>query len=310
MIMKKQMSILKLLSIAVLLFGFTACDMMQDEVAPRDQKSGFQYKVVMNPEDEATGNSTARVQSNHLDFTAGTLMVKEVEFEAKSDYEKIEFKRNHETTIDLITGEADPPFPLIELQAGTYNKIEFGVKTDEDTDGPALLIEGTFTNSDGEEIPFKFEFDKEVEFEVELKDSVKIDSAQTTLALIELIPSRWFENVSQEALDSAELDSAGTLVINDTTNTEIYTDLFKGVVSQKNVDCHIWPDFDDDDWKEDRKGWGMPPWVRDMVEEKRNGGKGHGKGGWDDDDDNEEDEKEDDDDDDEEDDDDEDEKTS
>ena len=85
-------------------------------------------------------------------------------------------------------------------------------------------MEGTYTRLDSSTDPIRFEFNSGEVFEAESAGaSVQID--KIAIAKITFDPSIWFSVISSERLDNANLDGSGVIVISETQNAAIFSDV-------------------------------------------------------------------------------------
>lgn len=156
-----------------------------------------------------------------LQFTQGSVTVSEVRFEGEfTNGEELEFSSEQITRIDLATGVASPAFSA-EIPAGNYEELELEVEIYDESDVPSVIAEGTYTNSAGDQIPIRFEFNSGETFEVEGEAVTITEDAQFT-AKINFDPLEWFGTVTTAMLDNAERVN-GVILINEETNESIFS---------------------------------------------------------------------------------------
>ncbi len=83
-----------------------------------------------------------------------------------------------------------------------------------------INIEGTYTNSDDEIIPIRFEFNSGEVFEADAA-SVVLEEGTDVVAKITFDALSWFSTISAAQLDNAIL-TEGTIIISETKNANIF----------------------------------------------------------------------------------------
>ncbi len=200
------------LALALMMFG---CDNSDEANDPK-------LEVVFS----TTGGSNANQRTsnaNGLDFTEGTIRLKEVKFEYESDNDSVEFEYDLDQTvlIDYATGATTPDISAITIPAGTYNEVEFEFELEPLDSEPAIVVNGTFTYS-GETTPVRFEFNYEDTFELSYEGNFTLGTDVTAVAEIVLDANAWFVTVTAEELAAADINDNGVIVISKDVNRDIF----------------------------------------------------------------------------------------
>ncbi|MFO8087349.1 MAG: hypothetical protein R6T91_06005 [Bacteroidales bacterium] len=240
------MKIQKLLIItsAVALIGFTACE--KDTI---DNDSSEQATVELKFETVNSGFPLKNTNENQLEFASGHIILESAEFEISSDNDstEMEFEIESYITIDFATGNTDPDITAIELTPGTYSEIEVELELWDETDEPAILLEGSWTDSSGFAKDIRLEYYSGQDFEYEREGNIIIDENTSLIAYITFDPNIWFSTVTYEELNSATTDENGVLVISPDQNSGIYEKVEEAMDEVSEVEIDDDDDDDDDD---------------------------------------------------------------
>lgn len=175
-------------------------------------------------DDENTqGGYTIRIgdglnkKANSLQVTKALAYLEEVELEREvgdDDEEEIDIEGRF--TVDLLTGNSNPPIPTVEITPGNYHELEleFG-----DEDRMALDIAGTYTDTSGTSFGFTLSLISELEFEIEAEGNglVITEDDFTTLNV------RFPVTQALQSLNwaSASVDANNNITINQQTNASL-----------------------------------------------------------------------------------------
>ncbi len=117
-----------------------------------------------------------------------------------------------------------------DIPQGTYTKIKISFSTFGSDDDNHIMVEGIYNAGHENVFPVRFEYKAKESFTVFPKNSedvdeitLKKDNPVTPKIIID--PVYWFQPVSQNLLSDADLvdvDGTQTILINSTTNTDIY----------------------------------------------------------------------------------------
>jgi len=168
-------------------------------------------------------SSTALMQTGApmLVFNSGYVVVREVVFDGNmADGRTISITEEKITTIDMVTGVANPPF-LMDIPAGTYNSVNLGIEIQDETDRPSVVAEGVFTNAAGVATPVRFEFNSGEVFEASSDEPVTLAAATPATAKITFDPHVWFSTITAVQLNNA-VRTNGVIIVSETRNTAIF----------------------------------------------------------------------------------------
>ena len=157
-----------------------------------------------------------------LVFNTGYVVVREVVFDGEmTNGSSISITEEKITTIDLVTGVANPPF-LMDIPAGTYTDINLGIEIQDETSRPSVIAEGVYTNASGVATPKRFEFNSGEVFEANSVGTVTLSAATPATAKITFDPHEWFSVLTRAQLDNATRTN-GVIIISETRNSALFT---------------------------------------------------------------------------------------
>jgi uncharacterized lipoprotein YbaY len=170
-----------------------------------------------------TSSSTAtqsRLAANDLVFTSGTITIREVVFDG--DNGSVSVSRTHEqiADIDYATGTITPAV-VVSVPAGDYTSVNLGIELQDENSTPSVVIEGTYTHTNGDVIPIRFEFNSGEVFEANAT-SVVLEEGTDVVGKITFDAISWFSTVTAAQLDNAVLTN-GTIIVSSTSNANIFT---------------------------------------------------------------------------------------
>jgi len=119
-----------------------------------------------------------------------------------------------------------------QIQSGVYDKVKIRIQSDKRDSGnsPVFYISGKYTNTAGTVTPIAIAVNEPIDLSITAKDSVVINSADDYIALFQLDLSNYINN---SKITTADLDKAkttnGTIIISETSNSELYSKFFKRV---------------------------------------------------------------------------------
>ena len=176
-----------------------------------------------------TGNSSAinvpggRIAANTLQFTSGTIRLRQIQFQAETDEgDSIEVDLEQIVDIDFATGATTPDLSDLVFPIGTYAEVEVELELQDENNNPSVVIVGTFTDADDQTHPIRFEFNSGETFEVEKEGRIVIGEGASVLAEVTFDPGVWFAGVTREELSAATKNNDGVIVISETSNAEIF----------------------------------------------------------------------------------------
>ncbi|WP_241685014.1 hypothetical protein [Cyclobacterium xiamenense] len=246
--------------VLMLFFASIGCTPEEDIVpGTGDGTMGLLFKLQGN----STTAANARTNATGLHFTDGFIQIQELELELEGDFDteglpaagsfdddddedgdeweyEIEFDEIKKVTFDQFDSDADF---FIQIPEGIYEEIEMEIDLIDYQNEPSIQLNGTYTNGDNEEVPFRYEyFGDEIDFEVEIEaenGGFRVDRVNNPLILFELIPSRWFSTISGAELDDADLDETGVMVISRTSNVSIYRKISDKIAVDAEIEIEI-----------------------------------------------------------------------
>ncbi len=178
------------------------------------------FKTVNTSSGIATGG---RVKANSLEFTSGSITLTEIEFEAETDAgDSVEVNIEQNVVIDFATGETTPSLPNLVFPAGTYTEVSVELELLDENNVPAVIIEGTFVDSNDTSHPIRFEFNSGETFEVEKEGTITFATGVNAIAEVTFDPTAWFAEVTSSMLENAEKNGEGVIVISETSNKDIF----------------------------------------------------------------------------------------
>lgn len=167
-----------------------------------------------------------------LVFTKGTIILASFSFEGDREQgDDVSFSKSFTAGLSI---PFDPNNPITELDfdipQGTYSKISIAFETFDDYGDICILVEGTYTNSDGTNYQIRFEFLDSEYFSIVAEDDtgnreIVLNKDIAASARIKLDPVYWFQVVSASLLDNADLvnvNGTPTIVISENENDNIY----------------------------------------------------------------------------------------
>ena len=213
--MKKQSFILTIFSFFIIGIGLVACDKEEERGNPTLQ---LEFNTVTSEANLKTA------LANNLQFSSGHIILESIEFEAESDVDSLEMEFEIESyiTIDFATGDSNPDISPIEIKPGTYTEIEIEVELWDQNHEPAIALDGTWTDSGGNDHPIRFLFDSGQDFSLEKEGEFTLTEGTTMIAEITFDPNIWFSGVSSDMLSNADIDEDGVIIISSDINTDIY----------------------------------------------------------------------------------------
>ena len=162
-----------------------------------------------------------RTMSASVVFNSGYVVVREVVFDAnKNNGSNISITEEKVTTIDLITGTANPAFKM-DIPAGTYTSVNLGIEIQDETSRPSVVAEGLYTNASGVTTPIRFEFNSGEVFEANSVAPVTLTENTAATAKITFDPHVWFSTVTRAQMDNA-IRTNGVIIVSETRNTGIF----------------------------------------------------------------------------------------
>ena len=188
-------------------------------------KTGNQTKA------KTSASSPAVMAAADVQFSSGYITIREIVFDGDlGDGSSVSITHEQVARIDVATGNTTPSLETVQIPAGTYSSVYLGIELQDVNDEPQMVIEGTFTDSTGTDVPLRFEFNSGEVFEAEAAQA-EVTEARVATAQITFDPVFWFSDVTSQQLHDAGRSSDGTIVISETSNA----DIFDGVADKLDV---------------------------------------------------------------------------
>jgi len=183
-----------------------------------NDNSDVNIRLAVNTTSSST-STQSRFAPNDLEFTSGSITIREVVFDGDNGTVSISRTREQIAVIDYATGTITPEV-IVTVPAGTYTSVNLGIELQDENSTPSVVIEGTYTNSNDEIIPIRFEFNSGEVFEADAASVVLVEGTDV-VGKITFDALSWFSPVSAAQLDNATL-TAGTIIISETSNSNIF----------------------------------------------------------------------------------------
>ncbi|MEE4214700.1 MAG: hypothetical protein V2I34_06510 [Bacteroidales bacterium] len=183
----------------------------------------------------------SKALNGELVINSGTILFESVEFEAESENElvEIEFELEGDVLFDFETVETTPDISSIAVPAGTYEEIEIELEIKDGGDTPSIVMEGVYTDQESTEHPFRFEYNADQTFEVEMEGSIVFEADVSFIALVTIDPASWFSEVTDNDMTSATKNEDNLIVISSTSNVSIYNTVSAGLELASEVEFEI-----------------------------------------------------------------------
>lgn len=223
---KEDMKTRSTLIAGILALGMFACD--KDEVSMPNAHVNMSFNTITTTHSSSLTNGRT-LAGNTLAFTSGFITIREVQFEAETATDSVEVNLEQITKIDFATGVSTPDISGLLIPAGTYNEVEVEIELQDDSDQPAMVLNGSYSDAEGVKHPVRFEFNSGETFEVAREGAITFGGGESILAQVTFDPHIWFAAVSSEQLVSALKDAQGVIVISSTQNTNIFNVVADGL---------------------------------------------------------------------------------
>lgn len=169
--------------------------------------------------------SSTIMSAADVQFSSGFITIREIVFDGDMvEGGSVSITHEQVAEIDLATGNTTPSLDAVEIPAGNYLSPYLGIELQDINDQPQMVIEGTFIDSTGAEIPLRFEFNSGEVFEAEA-GQVELLEGRVATAQITFDPVFWFSGVTSEMLGNANRDTNGVIVVSETSNAEIFSNV-------------------------------------------------------------------------------------
>lgn len=215
----KQLSNYKLLTLSIFvltLISMVSCS--SDDDSPATETNGVEVKLAVNTTSSSVANK-ATLAANDLTFNAGFITIREVVFDGENGNSSVSRTEEQIAVINYATGEITPEVSVV-VPAGSYTSVNLGIELQDVGDDPSVVIEGTYTNTDEDIIPIRFEFNSGEVFEADAAQVV-LEEGTDVVGKITFDALSWFSTVSAEMLDDATITN-GTIIVSETNNADIF----------------------------------------------------------------------------------------
>lgn len=236
---RKQILYVATIALAV---GLFACQKQNTTTAPTSSgPSSLDLKLqAVNPsytlKSADAGTKSGMVSGSAITWDSASMVVSSVKFEASlkssvsdKDSIEIEYKWRGPQTVNLLDTTAS--FGNFSLQPGYYDQVELKVSglSDDAAGAPVFYLHGIYAENSTTSLPIILKSYKDVLFKTE-SDSVHVDSANASAitSYIQIYLDQLMTNVQALDLNNADLTN-GTLVISDSTNTDIYNTIMRNL---------------------------------------------------------------------------------
>lgn len=188
-------------------------------------------KTASQAKAKTSESSSTTIAAADVQFSSGYITIREIVFDGDmAEGGSVSITHEQIAEIDVATGNTTPSLDAVEIPAGTYLSPNLGIELQDESDQPGMVIEGTYTDTEGNEVPLRFEFNSGEVFEAE-SDQVELLEGSVATAQITFDPIFWFSDVTSEMLDGASRDANGVIVISEISNAGI----FDGVADKLDV---------------------------------------------------------------------------
>lgn len=166
--------------------------------------------------------------AQNITFTKGHMLIEELEFEAEDirDRDSLDIEFEIEGVLRVDLSDLQNPDTIVQIPAGEYEEIEIEMELLESDSRSSIYLEGTFSNSQDEDIPLVFDYRDELEFSIEGEadddDPIVISDQTNPLGRITLSLETLFTNVSTDELENARTNQDGIIWISEDYNSDIY----------------------------------------------------------------------------------------
>ncbi|MFD2033712.1 hypothetical protein ACFSKL_02865 [Belliella marina] len=132
----------------------------------------------------------------------------------------------------------------IRMPRASYRQLMFDLDIVEATDDVAASLTGEFETSLGEVVPIKYElygelFNFDGKFEAKDKnEALEFDQLEKATILVELYAMKWFNDITAEEFENAEITD-GIMLINPDSNATIYEKIKARIVELTDIKIKV-----------------------------------------------------------------------
>jgi len=168
--------------------------------------------------------------SGHLVFNNGFIVLSEFEIEGtRQEGDPFLFNKSFPEGLIINFNPTNSISDLeLKIPQGIYTDIDISFETFDDNDDITILVEGIYTNQSNISFPIRFEFLSSEYFSINGESesgTIVLNKNKPITAFVKFDPIYWFDSISSNMLNNAELfDVGGELIIliNENENTDIY----------------------------------------------------------------------------------------
>lgn len=201
-----------------MLIAVTACKKQQLK-----QPTDVSFSVDINRNASNNGN---------LIFESGYILLSSFDVEGeRQEGDPIAFSRSFSNGL-LVNFDATGVIGDLnfDIPQGVYTELRVRFATFDDNGDATITVNGSFTNSQGTDVPIRFEFMSSETFEISGEDDVNsgvvvLDADMPSSAIIRLDPIYWFDILTTNQLENANLvdvNGVQTILINESNNDNLY----------------------------------------------------------------------------------------
>ncbi len=181
----------------------------------------------------ASGLPVITNSNSSITWTSAGLNITEIDFEAESNNNPIEYELKQAIRVDLLN--LSPVLGNITLPVGSYDEVELKILLRKSaTKEIPLTLKGTYTDSNGVKRPFEFYLNEDIDIEVEAEDIV-IDGKSDYTGMINVQLNKFLTNITRTDLSTAT-KTEGVIVISSTSNADIYSKLKTNILAFADCD--------------------------------------------------------------------------
>lgn len=168
----------------------------------------------------------------YLVFNSGSVLLADFIIEGERlEGEDVDFSKSFPQGLSIEMNENIAiPELIFDIPQGNYTSLVVAFNTFDDNGDVTILIDGTYTNQSGVNIPVRFEFMSSEYFSVVGEDddgfsTIILEKDISAISLIKFDPIYWFSIVSSNMFDNATLADVNgqqTILINENVNSDIY----------------------------------------------------------------------------------------
>ena len=224
--MNKLFSLLVIASICVFT---TSCS--KDDT-PNVTGAKTQFQIFM---DDSPGSLGFNSTPGFIQFTSGFANIDEIELEAESEETEIAFEQDQGIRVEFNGSTPAGGLNDLVIPPGTYEEVEFDVELSPTATEPAMVIYGTFTDSQDTNHDVEIQFNVAMEFQAE-SENITFAADQTWNSMLSISPLVWLTGVTLSDLESATQDANGKIIISTDVNPTFYQDIMLKINQGTNVE--------------------------------------------------------------------------